>query len=302
MRLALTLSCILLATFVLAQQGRELRPIYAPGGSYRSSGWFFSPGAASMLPTPRAEQLTGFDTQLVPDTIFSGEFRRDGRWGLCLEGGRHHFLRWRGPFDHFDYGFSYKMLRGTDEFQGALYGGNSPVSYAAQASFTDSYVAAFANLSNILQVSNRVWFQNALGVNIDYRVSASRGGTGVIGTDWLFPAALPAQLHYKFGIGWKPEPGIFIMPMIETPLLNFNEWEGIKGTLPYFTGRYRPILITLRIQWLSKIPARECEGQPGRQVDLSKEGKHDGGDLFGPDTRKMKRKKKGGVFHFLKRS
>jgi hypothetical protein len=255
-----------------------------------------------MMPTPRSEQLTGYDSQPVSDTLYSGEFSRDGGLGLYLDAGRHHFVNW-GPIDHVDYGLSYKMLRGTEEFQGVLHGDTGAfVSYASHASFNDSYLGAFGNVSNMIQLSNRFWIQNSLGVNVDYHLMGNRGGSFVPGADWAFPAALPIQAHYKFGLGWKPEPGIFIMPMIETPLLNLHFWEGAKGTLPYFTGRFRPIIFTLRIQWLNKVPDRSCEGQPGRQVDLSKQGKHDGNDLFGPDTKKMERKKKGGFFHFLKRS
>jgi hypothetical protein len=287
----------------MAQQGREKRPIFVSGGNFKNSGWFFSPGIASMTPMPLKEQLTGYDNQAVPDTLYSGEFSRDGGLGLYLEAGRHHFLDIRGPFDHIDYGLSYKMLRGSDEFQGLVRSDTvSYVPFAAHASFNDSYLGAFGNVSNMLQLSNRFWIQNSLGLNVDFRLFGQRGGDQVFGSQWLFPATLPVQAHYKLGFGWKPEPGIFIMPMIETPILNFNAWEGAKATLPYFTGRYRPILFTIRIQWLSRVPERTCEGQPGRQVDLEKQGKHDGNDLFGPDAKKMKRKKKGGLLHFLKRS
>lgn len=288
-----------MATLGSAQ--REPRAIFVPGGQFKNTGWFFAPGIASMMPTPRVEQLTGFDNQAIPDTLYSGEFSRDGQLGLYLEGGRHHFTSGRGPIDHWDYGLNYKMLRGTEEFNGSLFTDTAAIAYAAQASFNDSYLGAFVNVNNIVQVSDRVWIQNGLGLNVDYGLFQQRGGTGVMGADWFFPTDFPIQAHYKFGIGWKPEPGIFIMPMIETPLLNLLPWEGLQGTLPYYTGQFRPWLISLRIQWLSKVPARECENQPGRNVDLSKGGKHDGNDLFGPDTRKMKRKKKG-FFHFLKRS
>lgn len=299
MRILFSLCFILLVAVADAQ--REPRAIFVPGGQFKNTGWFFSPGVASMMPTPRTEQLTGYDNQAIPDTIYSGEFSRDGQWGLYLEGGRHHFTSGRGPIDHWEYGVNYKMLRGSEEFAGFLYGNDSAVAYASQASFSDSYLGAFANFNNILQVGDRVWIQNGLGINVDYGLFQQRGGTGVIGADWFFPADFPVQAHYKFGIGWKPEPGIFIMPMIETPLLNLLPWEGLQGTLPYYTGRYRPWLISLRIQWLLKVPARECDNQPGRNVDLSKGGKHSDNDLFGPDARKMKRKKKG-FFHFLKRS
>jgi hypothetical protein len=289
--------CFLLSFTNLAQ--RESRSLYVPGGQFRNAGWFIAPGIAFTMPFPRNESLTGYDA--VDDTLFSGDFARDGQNGLCVQLGRHHFWQHAGPIDHVDYGLGYKMLRGTEEFVGSVRANSSLVPFASSASFAESYLSAFGNLSNVIMLSNRWWLQNALGINVDYRLFGSRGGAMVPGANWQFPTAFPVQLHYRLGVGWKPEPGIFILPMIELPFLNVNRWEGMKATLPYFNGRYRPVMITLRIQWLSKQPDRQCEGQPGKNVDLSKEGRHDKNDLFGPDARKMKRKKKG-VFHFLKRS
>jgi hypothetical protein len=278
---------------------REPRALYVPGGQFKNSGWFVAPGIAFTMPFPRNENLTGYNA--ADDTLFSGDFSRDGQNGLCVQVGRHHFWKSRGPIDHVDYGLGYKMLRGTEEFAGIVRTDTAFAPYTANASFSDSYLSAFGNLSNVVMLSNRWWLQNSLGLNVDFRLFGNRGGSGVPGATWQYPSAFPVQAHYRLGFGWKPEPGIFILPMIEIPLLNVNRWEGMKATLPYFNGRFRPVLITLRIQWLSKQPDRQCENQPGRAADLSKGGKHDSNDLFGPDARKMKRKKKG-LFHFLKRS
>jgi hypothetical protein len=277
-------SCV----FVFAQ--RESRALYVPGGQFKNSGWFIAPGMAFTVPFPRNEQLTGYNA--ADDTLFSGDFSRDGQNGLCIQVGRHHFWKRRGPIDHVDYGLGYKMLRGTEEFAGVVRADTSFVPYTAYASFSDSYLSAFGNLSNVIMLNNRWWLQNSLGLNVDFRLFGNRGGSGVPGAIWEYPSTFPVQAHYRLGFGWKPEPGIFILPMIEIPLLNVNRWEGMKATLPYFNGRFRPVLITLRIQWLSKQPDRQCENQPGRGADLSKGGKHDENDLFGPDAKKMKRKKR----------
>lgn len=281
---------IFLATSFAVNAQRESRALFVPGGQFTNTGWFIAPGLAFTLPFPRSEQLTGYST--ADDTLFSGDYTRDGQNGLCVQVGRHHFLKSRGPIDHVDYGLGYKMLRGTEEFAGVVKGDTAFVSYSSNASFSDSYLSAFGNVSNVLMVSNRWWLQNSLGVNVDFRLFGNRDGSVVPGALSQFPSTFPVQAHYRLGIGWKPEPGIFILPMIEVPLLNVNRWEGMKATLPYFNSRYRPVLITIRIQWLSKVPDRQCEGQPGRNVDISKGGKHGGNDLFGPDARKMKRKKK----------
>jgi hypothetical protein len=131
-------------------------------------------------------------------------------------------------------------------------------------------------------------------VNADYKL-LSRHDEGVAyGAAWNYPPTFLAQLHYKLGFGWKPEAGIYIMPMIETPILTAFPWDDGKSTLEYFTGRSRPFIITLRIQWLDKEADRSCEGQPGKgpsKVDKDKPGKHENHSLFGPDGKKMRHRK-----------
>jgi hypothetical protein len=289
MRSSILLFAALFIVFSSVAQ-REPKALYVPGGQFKNTGWFIAPGLAFTLPFPRNEQLSGYTVS--DDTIYKGDFARDGQNGLCFQLGRHHFWKRRGPIDHVDYGLGYKMLRGTEEFVGQLNTSNGFVGATYAAAFSDSYLSAFGNMSNVLMLSNRWWIQNSLGLNIDFRLFGKRSGGGLPGLQWYYPPTFPVQLHYRVGFGWKPEPGIFILPMIEIPLLNVNRWEGMTATLPYFNGRFRPVLITLRIQWLSKQEDRQCENQPGRNVDLSRGGKHDENDLFGPDARKMKRKKR----------
>jgi len=269
---------------------RQNKALYVPGGQFKSSGWFVAPGFTLMRPFPGSESLTGFSN--AGDTLYDGVFSRDGGIGFCIQAGRHHFFNRRGLIDHFDYGLCYKKLKGVEQFSG--------YPSSAGASFNDHYLSGFANMSNIIMLADRWWIQNSLGVNVDFAFITNRSGSVARGAKTQFPSVVPIQAHYRLGFGWKPEAGIFIMPMIEVPVLNLLPWEGAKATLPYFTGRYSPVLITVRIQWLSKQPDRECDAKPG-SVDLSKSGKHEENDLFGPDARKMKRKKKG-RFHFLKRS
>jgi hypothetical protein len=277
-----------------AQYNRQLQPVYIPGTAYKNTGWFISPGITYMLPVNRNENLTMYsENALVSDTIFNGEFSRSGKIGAYLEFGRHKFFSDRVLLKHIDYGVHFKMLRGSEEFGGVKNesGIFSPV--ISRSRFSDSYVGAFFNASSFLQLSNKHWIQNSLGVNADFRIITRHIASLPYGADWQFPSPLLGQIHYKLGFGWKPEPGIYIIPSIETPILNVFPWDDGKSTLHYFTGRHRPFIITLKIQWLSKAQSRRCEGQPGQTMpDLEKGSKHDKNDLWGPQEKKMNRKRK----------
>lgn len=286
-------------TFLTAQRGTQRRPIYLEGTAYQNKGWFISPGMTYMLPEERNQNLTMFtEVGDALDTLYSGDFKRAGKIGAYLEAGRHHFITNRILLNHIDYGVHFKMLRGRESFSGisAAGAGAGYVPVVNDAKFSESFVGAFFNASNIIQLSNNKWIQNSLGVNVDYRVISRRVSEGnPYANTWQFPDPLLAQLHYKIGFGWRPEPGIFIMPMLETPILTAYPWDGLKATLPYFSGRSRPIIFTVRIQWLSKRPARECENQPGRmstKVNQEDPGKRSGNSLWGTEGKKMTRKKK----------
>ncbi len=280
---------------LLAQRGKQLTPLYVEGASFQNKGWFISPGMTYMLPEDRREFRTDYFTNNDNrDTIYSGDFNRAGKIGFYLEAGRHHFIKNRFILDHIDYGIHFKMLRGREDFEGITNVSNTFVPVTNRSTYSESFAGAFFNASNIIQITDNHWIQNSLGVNMDYRVISKRTTDIDFGATYGFPNSLLGQLHYKLGFGWKPDPGIFIMPMIETPILTAYPWEDGKSTLQYFVGRNRPLILTVRIQWLSKSQSRSCENQPGKNSpDLDKKRrKKSSNSLFGDDAKKMKGIKK----------
>jgi hypothetical protein len=275
-----------------SQSSRQLTPIYVNGTAYKNKGWFFSPGITTMFASGRNEgALELADPVDLRDTLYSGQFQRRGKIGLYLEGGRHKFIDNFYLINHIDYGAHFKMLRGKESFNGDIKSSGTvliPATYDAK--FSESFVGAFVNVSNIMQVSNDKWIQNSIGANGDFRVISRRNVEGVPLTPFYnYPSNLLFQLHYKIGFGWKPEPGIYIMPMIETPILSVFPFDDGKSSLQYFVGRYRPIIFTIRIQFLDKTESRKCEGQPGgkpKKVDKEKPGKSKSKSIFGPDYKK----------------
>lgn len=285
---------LILSEAISAQYNRQLQPVYIPGTAYRNTGWFISPGITYMLPVNRNESLTMYtDNSEFTDTIYSGDFSRSGKIGAYLEFGRHKFFSDRVLLKHIDYGVHFKMLRGREDFSGVANAAGAFVPVISNSKFSDSHVGGFFNASSFLQLTNKHWIQNSLGVNADVRIITRHVGGAAYGADWQFPSMFLGQIHYKLGFGWKPEPGIYIIPSIETPILNVFPWDDGKSTLQYFTGRQRPFIITLKIQWLSKAQDRKCIGQPGQNMpEMKKDDKHDKNDLWGPQEKKMNRKRK----------
>lgn len=287
---------IVVSLNAFTQREKHIEPLYNTGTSYQNKGWFVAPGITYMLPEYRSRTETGY----VPgadgsDTLYTGDYKRAGRIGIYAEAGRHHFLEDTYLIHHIDYGIHFKKLTGKENFNGFTRVGDALAPVESAGIFKESFVGAFFNASNIIQVKSNLWLQNSLGVNADFRVISNRSiSNSAYGAQMNYPGMFLAQLHYKIGFGWKPEPGIFILPMIETPILTAFPWDDGKSTLQYFSGRYRPLIFTLRIEWLSKRSARTCDPRPSGpgEVDKEKTGKHNHSGLWGPESKKMKKARK----------
>jgi len=248
-------------------------------------------GITYMLPEQRNQSLTMYyNDQEGGDTLFDGDYKRAGKIGAYLEFGRHHFVTDRVLLHHFDYGLHGKLLRGKEQFSGTV--GNSPALIESNSKYGDLFIGAFGNASNIITLASRHYLMNSLGLNVDYRLLGNRSEGLNYGAQYRYPTAFTGQIHYKLSYIWRPESGIYVIPSIETPLLTAYPWDGPKATLHYFTDRSRPFIISLRIQWLSKQEGRKCEGQPGQGPDLERSGRHTKNDLFGDESKSMKKAKK----------
>jgi hypothetical protein len=261
MKKFLLLSSFLLAALMtFAQEGRQYSSIYTPG-TFKNRGWFFAPGITYMLPSKFNRTETRIvNSELLNDTLFSGEFQQRGKIGIYAEVGRHYFLKDLYLIHHLDFGIHVKNLRGTEDFSGRVQVDSVMMSTENAGYFGEVFGGAFFNVSNITQLSDKTWIQNSIGVNADYRFISNRDYEGpTTGMIQEFPNAFLGQLHYKLGFGWKPESGVYIVPSIETPILTVFPMDDGKSTLQYFFSRYRPIIFTLRIGFLDKVADRECK-------------------------------------------
>lgn len=282
--------CLLLVLFgvttVFAQSGRQKRPLYTFGNQFNTGGWHFAPGATFMLPA----ESNRFESRLINtgeqiDTLFAGNFDARGRLGFYLEFGKQRFFEHPLFVHYIDYGVHFKQLRGRESFSGLVQNEGAPLVAANNGTFSDGFLGLYFNANHIVQTSDNAFVQLGLGLNAEYRLLTRRtfeGVAGALGQEFADP--FQGQLHAKLGYGFRPEAGIFIIPTLETPILNIMPFYDGKSTLPYFNSRYRPIILTIRILFLGKNKAADCVG-----AGTEKRGHH----LWDPEMeRKSKKKKK----------
>ncbi len=224
-----------LSSSAQAPYGRKNRELVDLGGRYNMAGWLVSPGLTYMWPNKNR---------------FFGERENEnvdpkGRLAVYLEAGRYRIFYGGGNvFNYMDYSLAYKRLSGSEEYLG-----NKGI-------FKQNYLLGNFNINNIIQLSDYTFIQNSLGVNLDYKFSEkyenSGSPTGANTEKLLF------SLHYKIGYGIKVTEKLFVIPTLETPILNVKQWEQAKSTYGMFSSRYRPIIFTVRFAWLGKPGKGSC--------------------------------------------
>ncbi len=270
---------VLSPAYAQVQRGRQPKLIYNPEGKYESYGWYVGGGICKMLPRPQREELTGYTES--DDTLFSGNYERNGGVGIFLEAGRHHFFRPTAIFNHADYGLTYHAAKGSENFSG--------IPNASGSLFNEKYLAATGHLTRNAPLSDRFWFHVGLGLRCEAAIIRRNSSGAFYGAELKQPTFVHAQSTLRLGMGWKPEPGIYLSPALEFSILNVFPFEGAIGTLPYFNGRFRPVFISLRVMWLNRKKDRVCEGQPGSDPNLEKKYKREKSNLWGPEMRGMKK-------------
>ena len=236
------------------------------------SGWYIAPGVTL---TPKLNFLKYdpiLEIQGDNGTLSTIDLQQNSKLGLYLEGGRYKILRSKGLIHYIDYGLAYKQLRGEQSY-GLSYDQLIPdttiVSFHEQ-SFSLHNATAHFNANHVIAANRNFFIQNTLGANIDYsiiRKTTSNDGSIYASTYQEVPSRFGAQIHYKFGLGFKFSELIYLIPMVETPVLNVWKFEGGRSTLGFFNSRYRPVIISLRIVWLSKPDCPRTEDGQGTKND-----------------------------------
>ena len=189
------------------------------------------------------------------DTSYVATHNPGGKIGIYAEVGRHHIFKYNKLFPYMDYGIHYKLMRGKEEYEGEWITKTQEAPFATtsgEGKFGHHHIGAHFNMNNVIQMSNKLFIQNTLGVNVGFSFLVfNTPPSGIYRNDQTLPR-LWAQIHYKFGIGIKINNFFFIIPTIETPLVNFSPWTNFKLKMPHFMSEYRPLILTVRFAFLKQ--------------------------------------------------
>jgi len=278
---------VLFSLVPFAQEGRQNNPLFnLTGGNYINKGWHLAPGFTYMFPSTGNRSVFQLQENNT-DTLYTGDYKTGGRVGIYFEIGKLHLYD-RKIIKSLDYGIGFKSLKGRESFDG-LVGVDSIVSSLAyEANFKNSFITGFININNYLQLTDKTFLQNSLGLNADYRLINKTDAIPDYGSEAFYPKAFVGQLHYKFGFGFRAGTNLFIVPTIETPILGIYQWREGKSTLHYFNSEYRPFIVSVRFFWLKDRPTRDCVGAPDKKTGDQLWGKN----MRGKGKKRGKRRRK----------
>lgn len=233
MKSIITLILLLSILTGIAQNNKRKNRDLLDLKSIKHSGWFLSPGLTYMLPfKPKGDE--------APDVDPGGKlavYFEVGRWHLFPGGGN--------VFNYYDYSLAYKRLSGKEEIAGV------------KGQFKQNYVLGNFNINNIIQLTDYTFIQNSLGVNVDYKFSEKYEPAAQTSTTDNTKRLL-FSLHYKIGYGIKVTKNLFVIPTLETPILNGREWEKARSDYGILSSRYRPLIFSVRLAWTRKPGKGDC--------------------------------------------
>lgn len=237
--------------------GRHYRDIFPGHPQYSLGHWYFAPGLTYMLPSfnPSSRKLIENDS-----VNYTADIDPSGGLWFALEMGRYHFFKNPGFFRYHDYGLSYKGFRGKETYNAEFTRLDTVMAAGSGTnSFQDHFVSANYNLNQVIEFTDFHFLQNTFGANVDFAFNRTRNQEmNVEGVDLSDNRQFTGQLHYKLGLGWKPNNRMLVILGLETPIVTFYPITDDPLHVTYFNSKYRPFILSLRFMPLEPFREKNC--------------------------------------------
>lgn len=197
-------------------------------------------------------------------------FTSGGQWGGLGEIGMLHFTKrnsWRViSIDHYDWGVGVKTFRGWEETRLVIRDdlNSGATGESGRGEFSLGYITGRVAFHNLIKLSPRIQLDQALGANFDYRLFGnSRGDNSayvpiVLPSTQNFQRDFLAQIHYEIGFRIRAIQMLHISPSFQIPLISAIQWSGGRSSIQWFSTRYQPWLVKVKLMIPFKEKAGKC--------------------------------------------
>ena len=243
---------------------------------YRFYGLQWSVGPTYMLTRGKNPNYTSQDV----NTNRPFNYTQDpyGMLGVFAEIGLAHFPKKTSKLakmlktplvSYYDWGVGFKLLGGGENTQIEQFDalGNSLYTNKGSSTFYNGYVYGRFALHKNIHLSKKYFFDNALGVNVDFRVLEGNKNHQLITPGSRFHEPLVAQLHYGLGFGIHPNRRFTIIPSVQVPIVGFYEWRKGCASLAWFSSNYLPIQAQVKFIYLFEKKVKGCAPARGNEED-----------------------------------
>lgn len=248
-----------LAFFAFLSEGKgqymvspDFKKLFPTGNTYKMSWWELETGGVYNIPTTGAQKKVLVNDR---DTTYSVRFDPSGGVSYSARLGRYHFTPDLRFFKYIDYSLGYRRTVGEEDYRASLtrFNGNDASEWQGKGTFEESFLMLNFHMNNVLQLSDHTFLQNTIGVNGEYRLS--NGTAGYEGESYLFePEQAPeffGQLHYRLGYGVRLTKTFFLIPSLQTAVLNLYPLDG-HSSLSVLNSRFQSLSLSIKLLFLKR--------------------------------------------------
>jgi len=246
-------------SFSLFSQGynRKNKDAFPQQPRYEKKFWYFDLGANYTLPLVNKKKIDG--TQIA-DTLYRTNLTQNGKVGAYAALGRYHMINNYYFFRYWNYGISYRWLKGTESYNDEIVIAEVPTSInTGENTFSDHYVGMHIELNGRNKLSDNSFLSHGFGLNASYAVGSKRTYThNVPGIEEKTQNKIHGYMYYKLGWGFRANKKLLVIPTIEVPIMNFYSWNGARADMPYFNSNYWPLTFSIRFMLCQPYRQKTC--------------------------------------------
>lgn len=237
-------------------------------------------------PTFTMTRLANETNEIDPAVqLYRGKYYNDpkGRLGAYGEIGMFHFPKKRSKLSlalkmvlvsYYDWGIGFKYFRGTEyiHLDSLDNVGNVIGEAEEQYNFGHGNVYGRFSIHKNINITENVFLDNTLGINLDYRVLQSSDDYqwSPMTSESKYYKPFYGQLHYGLGVGVRLKRGSYMVIGARTPFLGYQSTtpdmgnsgskENVFGnpSFNWFSSKYWPIMFHFKYMFLFEKKAKGC--------------------------------------------
>lgn len=230
----------------------DYKKLFPTGNTFKKSWWTVEGGGVYNVPMTGKRNKVFVNNQ---DSSYSATFDPSGGVSYRASLGRYHVTHDLRFFKYIDYSLGYRKRVGSEKYRAALtqFGQNEASEWKGEGSFERSFLTLNLHLNNVIQIGDHQFIQNTVGLNGEYSLDNDE-----VAYDQELPEFNPSQppkffgqLHYRLGYGIRLRKKLFMIPSLQTSVLNLKPFDG-HSSLPFLNSRYQSFSLSIKLLFLTR--------------------------------------------------